>query len=205
MLFVVTNRKLVPEGEFLKKIDQIAKAEPYALILREKDLQYKELYKLAKQVKCIIDGHNTKLIISQSLEIAKEVGASGVHMSYEQFVKEKPNFNGITGVSIHSTEEAVKAEALGASYILAGHIYGTDCKKGLKPRGISFLKEVKSLTKIPLIGIGGIDEYNMDEIFSCNAHGIAMMSSIMKSNNCNEKILNVKNTMLKYDGIKTNI
>lgn len=33
------------------------------------------------------------------------------------------------GCSIHSVEEAVEAQNLGASYITAGHIYATDCKK----------------------------------------------------------------------------
>lgn len=35
------------------------------------------------------------------------------------------------GCSIHSVEEAVEAQKLGASYITAGHIYATDCKKDL--------------------------------------------------------------------------
>ena len=46
------------------------------------------------------------------------------------------------GVSIHSAEEAKEAVSLGASYLTAGHIFTTDCKKGVPARGLEFLKEV---------------------------------------------------------------
>lgn len=39
-------------------------------------------------------------------------------------------------------EDALKAQQLGATYVTAGHIYTTNCKKGLPPRGLEFLGEV---------------------------------------------------------------
>ncbi len=45
---------------------------------------------------------------------------------------------------------------MGASYLTAGHIYATDCKRGLPPRGLGFLKEVCREVSIPVYGIGGI-------------------------------------------------
>ena len=59
------------------------------------------------------------------------------------------------GTSIHSVEEAVEAVSLGASYVTAGHIFATDCKKGLPPRGLSFLKEVCETVSIPVYAISG--------------------------------------------------
>ena len=38
----------------------------------------------------------------------------------------------------------------------AGHVYVTDCKKGLPPRGLEFLKEVCTKVTIPVYAIGGI-------------------------------------------------
>lgn len=69
--------------------------------------------------------------------------------------EEKKKFTKI-GISIHSVEEAKEAEQLGASYLTAGHIYATDCKRGLPPRGLGFLKEVCREVSIPVYGIGGI-------------------------------------------------
>ena len=38
----------------------------------------------------------------------------------------------------------------------AGHIYVTDCMKGLAPRGLGFLKDVCSTVNVPVYAIGGI-------------------------------------------------
>ena len=50
----------------------------------------------------------------------------------------------------------MEAERLGATYVTAGHIFTTDCKKGLPPRGLDFLKNVCDAVTIPVYGIGGI-------------------------------------------------
>lgn len=85
------------------------------------------------------------------------------------------------GCSIHSVEEAVEAQKLGASYITAGHIYATDCKKGLAPRGLEFLKEVCDSVTIPVYAIGGIDVdgTRRDEVKMCGAAGSCIMSGMM--------------------------
>ena len=46
------------------------------------------------------------------------------------------------GVSCHSLEDALEAQQLGATYLTAGHIFETDCKKGLPGRGLDFLTSV---------------------------------------------------------------
>lgn len=81
-----------------------------------------------------------------------------------------------------SVDEAIEAEKLGADYILAGHIFKTDCKKGLEARGISFLRELKSKVDIPIIAIGGICPANIQSIKEVGVKNIAVMSYIMTSN-----------------------
>ena len=70
--------------------------------------------------------------------------------NYQQFFK-------VIGTSVHSVEDAIKAEQLGATYMTAGHIFATDCKKGLPPRGLDFLKNVCDAVEIPVYAIGGIN------------------------------------------------
>ena len=84
------------------------------------------------------------------------------------------------GVSVHSLEEAKDVENLGASYVVAGHIFKTDCKKGLEPRGLKFVKDLSSTLTIPIFAIGGIDEKNSLSVINSSAFGVCMMSSIMK-------------------------
>jgi thiamine-phosphate pyrophosphorylase len=76
--------------------------------------------------------------------------------NYQQFFK-------VIGTSVHSVEDAIKAEQLGATYMTAGHIFATDCKKGLPPRGLDFLKNVCDAVGIPVYAIGGINIASNDD------------------------------------------
>ena len=84
------------------------------------------------------------------------------------------------GVSVHSVEEAKQAKALGAAYVTAGHVFTTDCKPDLSPRGLSFLQNVCGAVPIPVFAIGGINETNLDSVLQAGADGICLMSSMMK-------------------------
>ncbi len=85
------------------------------------------------------------------------------------------------GASIHSVEEARKAEKLGASYLTAGHIYETGCKPDLAPRGLGFLREVCQSVDIPVYAIGGIhlEKQQLSEIYEAGARGACIMSVFM--------------------------
>ena len=64
----------------------------------------------------------------------------------------------------------------------AGHIFATDCKAGLPPRGTDFLKEVCSAVQIPVYAIGGIrpEEKQIEKVLSCGAAGACIMSGMME-------------------------
>lgn len=86
------------------------------------------------------------------------------------------------GVSVHSAEEAREAVRLGASYLTAGHVFATDCKKGVPPRGLEFLKEICELAPVPVYGIGGIrlDTEQIREMLAQGAAGVCIMSQMMR-------------------------
>ncbi|MDS0524503.1 thiamine phosphate synthase [Clostridium sp. SHJSY1] len=181
----VTNRKLCKD--FYKRINEISKEELKYLILREKDLEYSELKSISQRVKEILKNSNINLIINSNLRIAKEIDAAGVHLSYKDFIKgETKGYKGIVGVSVHNIEEAIEAEKQGASYILYGHVFETDCKKGIPPRGLKELKDICIMVNIPVYAIGGINKDNYKIVLDIGVYGIAIMSSLMK-NNCLDK------------------
>lgn len=87
------------------------------------------------------------------------------------------------GASCHSVEDALCAYKLGCDYVTAGHVYITDCKKGLAPRGIDFLKKMCDSVPIPVYGIGGIglESDKIDEVKQAGAKGACIMSGYMKA------------------------
>ncbi|AEB75359.1 thiamine phosphate synthase [Clostridium botulinum] len=195
IIFVVTNRRLVQDEDFYTVIERVAKNKIDYLILREKDLDYDELISVTKDIKLITDKYNVPLIINGNLEVAEEVQAYGCQLGYETLnnSKEKCLKSKLKiGASVHSVEEAKNAEKIGVDYIIAGHVFETDCKKGLKGRGIGFIKNISNFVKIPVIAIGGINKENVTKVMESGARGIAIMSSAMKKNNV-ETIKCIKN------------
>lgn len=176
----VTNRSLCED--FYKRIREIANEDLNYLILREKDLREEELEIMAMRVKGILKSSKVKLVLNENVKIADNINAYGVQLSYEKFKKlTKDDFEGIIGVSVHSLEEALKAEEYGADHILYGHIFETECKKNLKPRGLKELKKICERLKIPVYAIGGINTSNYKSVLDVGAEGIAIMSTLMKN------------------------
>ena len=188
-VIAVTNRKL-SQRPFLEQIKRVCQLRPEAVILREKDLSETEYAKLAEEVYNITTSYDVRLIIHTYINVAKELGINTVHMSLhnmseyrKEFIDNVNKTNNIkTGCSIHSVEEAVEARNMGASYITAGHVYATDCKKGLAPRGLDFLKNVCDSVDIPVYAIGGIniDDGRRKEVKKYGAAGSCIMSGMMK-------------------------
>ncbi len=183
MLICVTNRNLCKD-DYLTRINQLAKGKPHAIMLREKDLGLTDYENLAGQVKELCDLYKTPLIIHQNLPIATRLKLSNIHLSMADLRLSRSQVNKfVFGASVHSLTEAKEAQALGASYLIAGHIFSTDCKKGIPPRGLSFLKEVCTSVTVPVFAIGGITKDKVNEITQTGAKGFCVMSESMTCEN----------------------
>ena len=198
-LNIISNRKLCENGNLEKQIEKIFSAyerkiilknfEIVAFTLREKDLKENEYLKLIEEIYPICQKYKINLILHQNydLNLDDKYKIDGIHLSYGIFKSLNENIKAELikkykriGVSIHSLDEAKEAESLGATYVVAGHIFKTDCKKGLEPRGLNFIKELSSILTIPIFAIGGINKENSNLVLNSGAFGVCMMSSLMK-------------------------
>ena len=198
-LNIISNRKLCENENLEKQIEKIFSAyerkiilknfDIVALTLREKDLNKNEYLKLIEEIYPICQKYKINLILHQNydLNLDEKYDIEGIHLSYNIFKSLNENIKAELikkykriGVSIHSLDEAKEVENLGASYVIAGHIFETDCKKGLKPRGLKFVEDLSSALSIPIFAIGGIDEKNSQSVIDSGAFSICMMSTLMK-------------------------
>ena len=198
-LNIISNRKLCENENLEKQIEKIFSAyqrkiilenfEIVALTLREKDLYKNEYLKLVEKIYPICQKYRIDLILHQNynLRLDNKYNVEGLHLSYNTFKSLNKNIREELikkykkiGVSIHSIDEAKEAENLGATYIVAGHIFKTDCKKDLEPRGLEFIQELSSALIIPIFAIGGINQENSHLVINNGAFGVCMMSSLMK-------------------------
>jgi thiamine-phosphate pyrophosphorylase len=80
----------------------------------------------------------------------------------------------LVGVSCHSLNEALAAEADGADYIFFGPVFATPSKEAFgPPQDIARLAEVCRSVRIPALAIGGISPENAAECLRAGAAGIA--------------------------------
>jgi len=198
-LNIISNRKLCENENLERQIEKIFLAyekkiilknfEIVSLTLREKDLNKNEYLNLVEKIYPICKKHKINLILHQNydLNLDDRYNIDGIHLSYKIFKSLNKNIREELikkykriGVSIHSLDEAKEVENLGASYVVAGHIFETDCKKGLEPRGLKFVEELSSILTIPIFAIGGIDEKNSQSVIDSGAFSVCMMSSLMK-------------------------
>ena len=177
----VTNRALCRE-DFLTRIERLAKAHPAAILLREKDLTETEYIELADKILCICKRYGTLCVLHNYANAAHLLHHSALHLPLpvlRSLSESERHSYQILGASCHSVEDAKEAEALGCTYITAGHVFDTDCKKGLPRRGLEFLRDVCSAVSIPVYGIGGICPENLASVKSAGATGACVMSSAM--------------------------
>lgn len=170
-LICITNRKMC--GDFSERVSELYK-NGIDVILREKDLNEAEYEKLAKKVIEVCPD----VILHTYTDAAERLGIKKIHLPFAML---KPDMDFKTvGVSVHSAAEAKAAEKMGADYVIAGHIFATDCKKGLEPRGTDFLREVVNAVNIPVYAVGGIMPNNIGMIKGTGAQGACIMSGFMQ-------------------------
>lgn len=200
-MYLITNRYLCSEENYIKVIVDAAKSGVENIIIREKDLDYDCLGKVYLEVRQSIDLNNIKninLIINTNINVFENFNCDGIHLPFNRFLellKEGYSFNNkkIIGLSLHSLDEIVLLEKIienkniDIDYITLSHIYETKCKENLKPRGITLLKEARKLTSLKVVALGGILPQNVDEVLKyCD--DFAVMSTVMMSSNVRKTV-----------------
>jgi len=187
-LFLITDRSLFKDHKyFFTAAEAALMGGVKALQLREKDLPDSELIKLGVQLRKLTSNYSAKLIINSRADIAKKIGADGVHL-----VESSVNINEIKtsfprlilGVSTHSIERAHLAQTQGADYITFSPIYETPSKASYgPPQGLDSLRQITQAVNLPVLALGGITLDRVPECLEQGAFGVALISDIWNSSN----------------------
>lgn len=193
-LLSVTNRHLC-RGDFAERTAEIARARADGIILREKDLEEGAYEALSRQV---LEGCGEKLILHSFPKIALNLKISRMHLPLpilKSLSENQRQSFSVLGASCHSLRDVQEAEDLGCTYVTLGHIFATDCKKGLPPRGLGFLEEVAKNTRLPVYAIGGIGIENIRLTREAGASGACIMSGLMVCNDPKKELESLRNAL----------
>ena len=183
ILSAVTDSALLHPGiSLLERIEFLCRAGVRRIVLREKGMSDSDYEIIAEQFVRICREYCVIPVIAHRRALAVRYETE-LQLSMDELRKDPDAVKEVMfiGVSVHSVEEAKEAERLGAATVTAGHIFKTDCKKGIPERGLSFLKDIIESVKIPVYAIGGIDMDVIDPVYETGASGVCLMSTMMNA------------------------
>jgi thiamine-phosphate pyrophosphorylase len=123
------------------------------------------------------------VLINDSAELAKELGADGVHVGWDdgpvQAARKLLGPDAIVGATAkNSYHRAMQAGEDGADYVAFGAFYPTATKDGTLPAELELLQVWQAAMLIPCVAIGGITVDNAEPLVTAGADFIAVSSGV---------------------------
>ncbi|PSM51502.1 thiamine phosphate synthase (TMP-TENI domain) [Campylobacter blaseri] len=153
--------------------------------LRLKELSEDEYMKFANEILKHCKGYEKQIFLHNFINVALKLKHKNIWLPLDVLEKNRDiliNFNKIV-VSVHNINECQKALNFGANILCVSHIFETNCKKDLTPKGLKFIKEAKEKFNVPIYALGGINQSNFKECLNAGANMVCSMSGAMKSKN----------------------
>lgn len=184
-LYAVTDRAWVGRQTLPEQVEAALKGGATCVQLREKELDGTALLEEAKVLAALCRRYGVPLIINDNVEVALASGADGVHVGQDDLkVEQVRRLAGdrlIVGVSAHTVEQALAAQAGGADYLGVGAVFATATKSDAHVLPRETLAEICRAVDIPVVAIGGIGEDNLLQLAGTGVDGAALVSAIFSA------------------------
>lgn len=182
-LYAVTDRAwAADEAALMAQIEQAIDGGTGIVQLREKHLCDTAFLGLAGRFVALCRKKGAVSIINDRVEIAARVRADGVHIGQEDLgisrVREILGPDKLIGVSAHTVEEALAAQAAGADYLGVGAAFVTATKRDARPISPEIIRAITRSVTIPVVAIGGITRGNILELRGLGLSGVAVVSAL---------------------------
>ena len=182
-LYAVTDRvRARSAAELLAQVAAAIEGGAGVVQLREKELPYGEFLAEAREFVALCRSMGAVSIINDSVEIAAETGADGVHVGQDDMAaaraREILGPGRIIGVSAHTVAEARAAWEMGADYLGTGAAFVTGTKADAKPIERETIRAITAAVDIPVVAIGGISEANLPQLGGLGLAGAAVASAL---------------------------
>ena len=127
-VYAITQAMEIGIEPALKQIEQALQNGLRLLQIREKQMAKDVLREFSLQVLALAQSYQAKVLINGDAELAREMGADGVHFTSSQLMalscRPDPEY-GLCGASCHNAEELFAAEQLGLDFVVLGPVQST--------------------------------------------------------------------------------
>lgn len=183
-LLVVSDRHACAPATLPQQAAALVDAGARAFVVRERDFGAGAYAALITQIKTRTEGTGMRLIIHGHREIATTHHLA-LHLSESALeeialARSERGESAVIGASVHSMSTALRAQHLGASYVMFGPVYDTASKRQYgPPQGIARLQEVCAAVDIPVISVGGVTPLNAAACIDAGAMGVACITGVL--------------------------
>ena len=151
--------------------------------LRLKNYKDSDLISITSLLYKICIKKNVTFILNDRVDIAKKLNVDGVHLGKEDgSIKNARHILGnlkIIGSSCYNNISlSIKSQNLGANYIAFGAFFKTETKENTSKIILSDFKNIRKNIKIPIIGIGGLNKFNIKKLINLKPDFLAFCSSV---------------------------
>ncbi len=174
--------------------------------LRIKNVPYEQFRAEALKVKDVCKRYKATFIVNDSIKLALDIDADGVHVGKEdplpeEDIKEMQARGGIFGCTTNTVDDILHFVGKPVHYLGLGPFRFTTTKQKLSPilgldgynYIVSTLRE-KNVTDIPLlVGIGGITEADVPGLMATGLHGVAISGAIANAGDVTDAAKRFKN------------
>jgi len=204
-LCYITDRRALEPRPLLPRIFEAIRAGVDLIQIREKDLATRELMALVKSAIDGARGTQARIVVNDRLDVALALGAAGVHLGTQSMPARAaracvpPDF--LVGVSCHSVQDTLEAEAAGADYVVLGPIFPTASKLAYgAPLGLATLQEAASRVRTPILALGGITVERVKACLEAGATGIAGISVFQDCDSLEERVRELRRQFGNEEG-----
>jgi thiamine-phosphate pyrophosphorylase len=129
-------------------------------------------------------GASAKLIMNDRADLCLAAGFDGVHVGQDDLspagARRVIGDKLWLGVSTHGPEQVKISDATSADYIAIGPVFATSSKANPDPVvGLEGVRIARSLTRKPLVAIGGITRANCRAVIDAGADSVAVISDLL--------------------------
>ena len=153
---------------------------------RDKAASSRELLEASKRLSNILAPRGISFLVNDRADVAALAGATGVHVGQEDLAVEDARkvvgAKRLIGVSTHNRAQFEQAAATSADYIAVGPIFTTSTKENPDPVvGTDLIREVRPLTRKPIVAIGGITLQRAVDVILAGADAVAVIGDILRA------------------------
>ena len=186
-LYVITDPHLIPRERFAATVEAAVSKGARLVQLREKDAPPEDVARLGRELLAVTRRHGALLLINDYPEVARDIGADGVHVGREDTpvaaARALLGPHAIIGASCYGDiDRAVAAEHAGADYVA----FGTPFPSVTKPptsarrpeRSLDIFRQAKQRVTVPVFAISGITLANASHVIAAGADGLSVVSAV---------------------------